>query len=410
MKLTETLQKEHAWRCGDPSLDVRCHGRVASEMAAAAFENSRRVGRGGLEIGGVLLGRRNGNVRLITEWLPIPCEHSRGPACLLSERDERALRAALDNALAEGLEVIGLFVSHCRSSLAVTDADVELLNRFFPDPAQVLLLLKPGMDASARARLGLRHPSGMAFGPEFVIIPELPQNAFLAEAGRPPASAIGGVKPAAPAPAPLPSAIPPPPRSVEAPKFLATRASGGSLRWAIAVVATVGLAIGAFVFGDNVRSLSASPSVSLRVLEHGQQLRVEWDRNSRLIQDAERATVEVSGGSTKNSLLLNPERLRGGSVEVPRQSDDITIVMTIHRPSQAPVQEWTRFVGPPAAAQTPPQSGSEAYRDQFTAEEQRIQDLESENEKLKAALVKETARRVQEERAVYILRQHIRNR
>lgn len=406
MKLTERLQMEQIWRGADPTLDLCCEPGVASSIALAAFENSRRIGRGGLEMGGVLLGRRKAHIRLVTEWVPIPCEHSRGPSFLLSERDEHALRSTLTAARTNGLEIFGFFVSHSRSALAVSDTDIALFERCFPDPASIVLLLKPGMDGTARASLGSRQGAQLSFGPEFLINPSADTSARLKHMERP------ADPPALEPPSPAAQAVaqrrhPAPP--VEPPRFLALRGRSGSLRWAIASVVTLCLAVGAFLFAGNLRSLGVTPSVSLRIVEKAQQLRIEWDARSPVIAEAQHATVDLNDGHQKNSLLLNAERLRSGSVDIPRQSDDVEVVFTVHRASQPPLQEWARFIGA-AAPPAPQATDDEAFRQQFTPEEKRIAELEEENTKLKAALVKETARRVQEEQAVRILRQHIRDR
>jgi hypothetical protein len=399
---------EQIWKGADPTLDVRCGSQAASSIAAAAFENSRRLGRGGLEIGGVLLGRHGPGARFVTEWVPITCEHSRGPSFRLSERDEQVLTSTLTAARATGVDVCGFFVSHSRSGLALSDADISLFERFFPDPGQFVLLLKPGLDGTARASVCTRSGSGIAFGPEFVMNSSLDGDARLEKMGR--AAPPRDAKPTSNAPpASLSGRASGTPAFIDPPNFLAVRPRSGSLRWVIAAIVTMCLGIAAFVTAGNTRWLEDRDSVALRITEEGQQRRIEWDPRSPLILKAEHATAEINDGHQTRSLLLNAERLHLGRVDIPRESEDVEVVFTVHRANQESVQELARFIGP-ASAPSSPAPSQEAFRDQFTPEEERIAELQSENEKLKAALMKETARRVQEEQAVRILRQHIRER
>jgi hypothetical protein len=160
------------------------------------------------------------------------------------------------------------------------------------------------------------------------------------------------------------------------------------------------------VFARNASLLLPKPAVNLglRAIGTGEQLRVEWNAGSPLVHEAQHATVEVNDGGKATKLLLNTNHLRMGSFEFVRQSNDVEFVFTLHRANQAPVQEWTRFISAAGSASVEPASAEPASN---PAPPDRISELENENKRLHAALQAETAKRIQLEQAVRILRQHL---
>src|SRR5687767_2808773 len=161
------VEQAGSWRGARIGHDLRCPAGVAAAIASAAFENYRRFSRGGLEIGGVLLGRRTESGLTIEQWFPIACDHAQGPAFLLSAADEQTLEAALGHAAKGETEILGWFVSHSRSELELTEADIELSKRFFPHPWQVALVVKPAADFSVRGRIFSFDGSQPVSGPDF---------------------------------------------------------------------------------------------------------------------------------------------------------------------------------------------------------------------------------------------------
>ncbi len=69
---------------------------VLEEICAVAVEGLSRLRRGGVEVGGVLFGVRDGEAVRILAFRPTPCEHAVGPSFLLSEKDRRALENVLE--------------------------------------------------------------------------------------------------------------------------------------------------------------------------------------------------------------------------------------------------------------------------------------------------------------------------
>jgi hypothetical protein len=117
------------------------------EIDFAVNEGYRKISHGGVEEGGLLFGNIDGKGTRIEAFRLIACEHASGPSFSLSERDLEALSeqlagAATDSDL-EGLEPVGWFLAHTRSSLLLTDREVELFDHYFAKPGMLTVLIKP---------------------------------------------------------------------------------------------------------------------------------------------------------------------------------------------------------------------------------------------------------------------------
>lgn len=95
------------------------------EIEFMANEGYRRIPHGGIEHGGVLYGRVQGDTIRIEAFRAIDCEHAFGPSFVLSASDIEKLRAQLrhgpEDPELSGLTALGWFISHSRSKLEVTN-------------------------------------------------------------------------------------------------------------------------------------------------------------------------------------------------------------------------------------------------------------------------------------------------
>ena len=72
---------------GGRRLVIECAPEVMEAVRAAVIEGYFRLVRGGLEVGGLLLGRRDGETLHVAASRPIPCQHAYGPTFTLSNSD-----------------------------------------------------------------------------------------------------------------------------------------------------------------------------------------------------------------------------------------------------------------------------------------------------------------------------------
>jgi hypothetical protein len=136
-----------AWTALDSSLKVVYSIPLFHEIDFVVNEGYRRIPHGGLEVGGLLFGRKQSNSVQIEAFRPIECEHSTGPSFVLSARDveglEVQLRTAAQDPELQDLIPVGWFISHSRSDLVLTEREAALFDQLFPHPNEVTVLVKP---------------------------------------------------------------------------------------------------------------------------------------------------------------------------------------------------------------------------------------------------------------------------
>ncbi len=107
------------------------------------------VPRRGAEVGGLLLGSAETGERTILrieDFVPVACEHMRGPSYILSEADLQTLDEALAKwapAPDKRIYVVGFYRSNTRDAMELAPEDLQLLEQRFPMPTAVCLLVKP---------------------------------------------------------------------------------------------------------------------------------------------------------------------------------------------------------------------------------------------------------------------------
>src|SRR5579863_4550162 len=109
-----------------------------------------------LETGVLLLGRVVAGPRpavWIERYQRVPCEHRFGPKFILDSGEITALEESAANILATGeLAVVGLYRSHTRPGFQLEESDLDLIRRYFSDPSDLVLLIKPDSPNGIRAQ------------------------------------------------------------------------------------------------------------------------------------------------------------------------------------------------------------------------------------------------------------------
>lgn len=386
------------WAVAEHPLAVECPWFILEEINGAVQEGFRRLSRGGVEVGGVLFGRKTDNVVRIIAWRPMLCEHSRGPAFLLSNSDKQRLIEQLEAAgrdpQLQVLEPVGWFVSHTKAGLMMTDDDLDLFQRYFPEPWNVTLVYNPSRQGQTRAGFFVRDGNGL-------VRSDATYREFT----------VTGVRtPKAEAPAPLPEDArkPAPSRKRDRSEVAASSSSSFlSGHWRLAVVAAI-ILLGAFA-SFAVPRLRTTPvsqdPLQLRLLDAQGQLRVEWNRMSGILAQADSAALVIADGGPLPPINLDKETLETGSVTYARLSEDVSVRLVVQRKGQPPYQEVARYVGSPvprietkemlAAREGRSKMLGEAQRlrDQLVLESQRMRDLERTVKRLQGQLEREAHKR-----------------
>lgn len=369
------------------------------QIRATAYAGLQQLSRGGLEVGGILLGEHSVHSTRILSWRPMLCEHARGPAFLLTDKELAELANLLLSLSQESsntnLHPLGWFVSHTRSAAAITGPDLEIYRQFFPELWQTTLVLNPARDGNAQANFYVRDPNGQV-GPAsphaFSISPEPDLNPKTAGPG-----------PAAPDSPRLPMRLPKPAIKLPMDSRRAARKALSDRRiWIWLGPALLALVVlGTLVDRDASSHTGASKPTSFgfRATDTGGVLRLEWDRNSETIRNAARATLDIQDGKISVPMVLDSDRMRAGFFNYSRKSNDLELRMTVFPFSGAPVQEFTKFAGAPLQ---PRLSADEA-----AALRQDRDSLKAQVRQLRESLRQESTRNRQLQDTVRILKQRV---
>jgi proteasome lid subunit RPN8/RPN11 len=384
--------------------------------------------KGGVEIGGILLGDyRDGRVT-IRDSASLECEHATGPSFVLSGADEAKLTQQLDSLKRGRNGPVGWYHSHTRSGIFLSDADLRLYQRFFPEPWQVALVLKPHILEPTRAGFFFRDSTGAvqasASHQEFQLQPSVVQPIPGAQPARisgaprrTPVIEKGPVldttladattgEPAVPEPViAKPHELSPAAAAanlVDAPKFEQAQ-SHGFRRWPGFAAAIFGLALGAggyvayqhreklwsLAVKGEARETSAPQGkgrVELSAIDSGGQLQIRWDRGAAAVRGGSGAILTITDGEhPPQAIPLDAAHLEAGTFTYARRSGHVDVALAIRGPNGAEMGGVTTFLGPPPPDSVPAEdAGARMQRDALVQEAAKLKtDLNKQVERTK---------------------------
>jgi hypothetical protein len=396
-----------SWSVAESPVTIEYSLVVIEEIRHEVAEGFQKLSRGGVEVGGILYGAREGRTIRILAMRPIACEHARGPAFLLSEADSRMLEEQIrrqqeDPRLTDKI-CLGWFLSHTRSEIALAAPDLDIYEKYFSAPWQVTLVIRPGRGGSMRAGFFVREHDGTVRSDSSYLEFNFPDRlagvldrpprpdrplaerrpaVYLREGGTGTAALVRRERAQALAPLPGPQLLlpAPPPRS-KWPLAL----------WGAAVLVLVILGLRYFVLTPNVDPLT------LMLVEHNGQLQIEWNHSARPVISAVRGTLSIVDGKMPRTFQLTPHDLEHGDFTYQRTSDDVEVRLSVENAGGDKVEETSTFLGA-APAQTEAEAKAEA-------EQARI--LQSEIDRLKNQNAGQAARIQELERNLKILQSRL---
>ena len=428
-----------AWGPPGAPLQVEYSLVAMEEIRQNVAEGFQKFSRGGIEVGGMLYGTREGGVTRILAVREIACEHLMGPSFHLSSGDKLLLREQLERDRADerlaGFVPVGWYVSHTRGEINLTPSDLDLYAEFFTEPWQACLVVKPERAGIMRAGFFGREPDGTVIAAKSYLDFNLPdrvaggldrpprertpvrehrplpyenlpipkalaQDDALRQPGdshRPDLAARDAPAPDAPAPdSPRPKYDAPlfGQYDTSTPKYQPHPEQPRSRSWIW--IAVVVLAFGvAAVFGLRYfgPQLNREP-IALTVLEKDGQLQVQWNHSSRTVTDATSGTLEIVDGADSRNVPLSPADLAKGSFTYARKSGDVQIRLEVRDSGGASSQEASRFLG------AAPEHGDASEADVLKLEHDSLQD---EVTRLRTQNAMQAARIQQLERTLTIL-------
>jgi proteasome lid subunit RPN8/RPN11 len=391
MTESETDGTSITWSVPECPFTIEYPAQVLDDIRLAVMDAFFSLPRGGAEIGGILRGSFDNGRLVIRDYAALDCEHANGPSFTLSPRDEARLTELVSAHAndAGGRRPVGWYHSHTRSEIFLSEADLAIHSRFFPESWQVALVMKPHTFQPARLGFFFRQADGsiQADRPcredslDALPVRQMPvgmpaaspSNDYSARRLRPESVAERTPAPApvvaapVPAPAVTPGGLNPLPEpaaaELSAPKFLIESPAAGR-RWmvvGIGVVAVLGILGAAFQIRDMwlPRVLSAfrpapaaapapipSPSLGLSTIDRDGQLQISWNRNSAAVQRASDAVLEITeGGPLLTAIQLDTAHLQAGSFTYARTAEKVDVRLIVHQKEGPDVREVTSFLG-----------------------------------------------------------------
>jgi proteasome lid subunit RPN8/RPN11 len=403
------------WTTPECPFPIEYSTRVLDDIRLIVTDAFFSLPRGGAEIGGLLLGRHEKGRVTILDSVQLDCEHAFGPSFVLSPRDFAKLTdlVAAAKKTRQALPV-GWYHSHTRSEIFLSDADREIHSRFFPEPWQVALVLKPHTFQPMRAGFFFREKDGSMQGAsaykEFLLQP-LPIRPL--PSGSPPPSPTpfsaahepetngriinveSVVEPDIPPPQPE-AARPEPP----APAFL-TPEPAPPRRWVGWAAVGLGVALGVAAFETRDAWLpraqalfQAAPadSPSLNAVDRNGQLQFQWNPAATAVRAATAGSLLIVDGTIPVTVPLDAAHLQSGSLTYTRRSGHVDATLILPQPGGKEVRQATLFTGNapehPTAATAPPPAAAPASGDDSGIRAERDA-LAKQNAGLKIALAKE---------------------
>ncbi len=340
-----------------PGAPVRIHLQLnvverLSHEVRRAFES---IPSHSVEIGGVLLGTADfvsSPVIEIKDFEPFLCEYRPDHQFILSDSDRRKLEklvAAGRSERDDGLTVVGYYRSHIGDGLSLSQEDVSLAQKYFYDPANVFLVIKPVADGSASA--GFFFWDQGRIDSEFTFL-EFPFEARQLTGARVKPSPMNYATPAAQDAETSdenPSFdVAELSRTTEPERPEARAARGPRWMW-YPLFATLMIALGAVSYQAYLKwapaqpavpVISDAPALALQVERHGSDLRVRWNRYSKAVRQATAAVLAIRDGDLQQQeLRLEHEQLLNGSVLYTPANTTVQFRLEITAPDSTKMSE-----------------------------------------------------------------------
>ncbi len=397
------------------------HG-LMQELRAAVAYGQQAFTRGGMEVGGVLLGTRSAGGLSIRAWRPIACEHANGPALVLSERDRSELKKFLAEAPTlpdlAGVEPVGWFLSHTRSDISLRDSDLHLYQEFFPAASDVALVLRPGRHGAARAGFFFRDKNGAVESDHCLLEFNIEgEGAWIsAPADRPAAHPLEPAAPPEPrhrnaTPGPVDTASAwlrtsydeqPEPEDLpaiaheerDAEPVVSVRPSWTWIALPIAAL----LAIGWLYMARTRTPEPAEIPIPMTMTDRAGQLVVEWDHQRPELASVKDGQISIIDGGSQSNVAITASEAQTGSFTWARKSGDVQISLRLNGAAK-PLTASARFMGT-----APPRQKQERAAAIDASELDR---LRTENIELRSEVERAKSKADQGETVIRVLRERL---
>lgn len=354
----------YVWAPPGNTLTVLLHLDVVDRILNEVMRGFGAIPKRGAEVGGILIGsvEQSGNQTMvrIDDFESVACDYRRGPSYLFSGDDGAAFEDAvarwrnLDN----GRHAVGYFRSHTRDGLSLAPEDIDLMDHYFPAPANIALLIKPFATKVSMASFFFRvnalfpstAPLEFPFRRREMTGEEAPPR-------RPMLERVPRVRERPQPPPPEPVSPPvfeeeaehldplpaPPAYAYTAPSRSRTRTG-----WAWIPLSFVFLLLGvvlgfqaALTMGPRVGGLATVDySLGLTVTREGSNLSVRWNHDAQAVKAAQKGICEIEdGGHPRPTVDLDQAQLRNGSILYTNSSGAVRFRLIVYPQDKVTVMQ-----------------------------------------------------------------------
>jgi hypothetical protein len=156
---TQDVPGYYVWAPPGQTFSVQLDLGVVERLGGEVLRGFGAVPKRGAEVGGLLLGRIDGDVIRVEDFEPIPCAYRRGPSYLLTGEENAVFADACQrwqNRSAGASYAVGYYRSDTREGLSLGQEDLDLMTNYFPAPANCVLLIRPNATKASIAGFFLR--------------------------------------------------------------------------------------------------------------------------------------------------------------------------------------------------------------------------------------------------------------
>lgn len=337
---------ERIWLAEDGSLEIVAPAALLESMRQEASLAMNGPARGGVEVGGLLLGLREDQRVSIRDWRVIRCDHSLGASFQLSPRDVAALScqiegASVDSALS-GNRVVGWFVSHRRGEEEVRPSELSLRQRLLPEDAALFLALRPNQFGDTEVRAYSLPGAGDSITAHPGILHLEPRAGLRWES-----PSVKAAEPDTPLAAGTPGS-----RSWLKVLAVATVLSCcGVLGWDLKRVRAAQAPAPKPVQVSRVAILEPLDLVSLHVRPVDRRIQISWDAQSKTVRTASGGTLTVVDRGRSFTRPMTPGELQLGRIDYNYETSRVQVGLLVERKDSTPLLEWAFYQAQAAEGQ-----------------------------------------------------------
>lgn len=362
----------YVWEVAGKPVSIHLDFNVLDRLGMDVMRGFGAVPKRGAEVGGLLLGsfEQNGDklVVRVEDFVPVVCDHMKGPSYLLTEKDQARFEETvqrLKSAREDEPKLVGYYRSHTRDGLGLSDEDVEIFERYLGDASQIVLLVRPFATRTSIGAFFFQEPGGFRRESSYQEFPfrrrdlgggnavparTVQADSVIESTGEEPdlrewVKRRGGGE-GRPERVRVEKARPEPDNSV----------ANFRSRWVWVPLSFVFLIVGVVVGfqsatmlhqGDLDRLAATDLSLGLTAKSEAGKVVVRWDRSNKAIQNAASGVLRILDGDFSKVVNLDTRQLQNGSVIYMSADNRVGFRLEVTTTRRTTLSESTEYIPAP---------------------------------------------------------------